>query len=157
MSTTGVTRLLRGVAILALGAAMVALSGCGVFAKELSDGDFAETIPAELAASGRGVTDSFAAKGLDGFTFYLNVGIDVDRETIDEDDLAAFLRVILTENDLPTDEIRMSVQNADGDFIDLEQIAVQVSPDLELFGSSETTLLLDSDDARTIIEAVWGE
>ncbi|KQQ64603.1 hypothetical protein ASF63_16625 [Microbacterium sp. Leaf320] len=135
----------------------MALAGCGVITKELADGDFAETIPAALAESGRGVTDSFAAKGLDGFTFYLDVGIDVDRETIDENDLAAFLRVILAENDLPTDEIRMSVQNADGDFIDLEQIAVQVSPDLELFGSSETTLLLDSDDARTIIEAVWGE
>jgi hypothetical protein len=148
---------LRVAAAAVVVALAAALGGCGVVAKEFSDGDFAETIPAGLAASGRGVTDSFAAKGLDGFTFYLDVGIDVDRETIDENDLAAFLRVILTENDLPTDEIRMSVQNNDGDFIDLEQIAVRVSPDLEVFGSSETTLLLDFDDARTIIEAVWGE
>ncbi|OAN38392.1 hypothetical protein [Microbacterium sp. H83] len=141
-----------GIALLA-----VSLGGCGVVAKEFSDGDFAETIPAELAASGRGVTDSFASKGLDGFTFYLSVGIDVDRAAIDEDDLAAFLRIILVGNDLPTDKIRMSVQNADGDFLDLEQLALQASPGIELFGSSETTLVLDSDDARTIVEAVWGE
>ncbi|WP_431072066.1 hypothetical protein [Microbacterium phyllosphaerae] len=157
MSDRSASRRLRVLGIALIAAVGIALVGCGVITKELADGDFAETIPAELAASGRGVTDSFAAKGLDGFTFYLNVGIDVDRETIDEDDLAAFLRVILTENDLPTDEIRMSVQNADGDFIDLEQIAVQASPTLELFGSSETTLILDDDDARTIVEAVWGE
>lgn len=148
------TRIATGVGILALAAS---LSGCGVVANEFSDGDYDETIPAELAASGRGVTDSFAAKGLDGFTFYLEVGIDVDRETIDEDDLAAFLRIVLVGNDLPTDRIRMSVQNADGDFLDLESIALQASPGLDLFGSSENTLLLDSDDARTIIEAVWGE
>ncbi len=140
-----------------LGIAAVVLSGCGVVLKEVSDGDFDETIPAALASSDRGVTDSFAAKGLDGFTFYLAVGIDVDRESIDANDLAAFLRIILVENDLPTEEIRMSVQNADGDFVDLERIALQASPGLDLFGSSETRLLLDTDDARAIVEAVWGE
>lgn len=134
-----------------------ALSGCGVVLKEVSDGDFAEEIPAALADSGRGVTESFAAKGLDGFTFYLNVGIDVDRASIDQDDLAAFLRIILVGNDLPTDSLRLSVQNADGDFLDLETLALQAAPELDLFGSSETTLNLDSDEARAIVEAVWGE
>ncbi len=38
----------------------LALAGCGVLAKELSDGDFDETIPAALAESGIGITDSFA-------------------------------------------------------------------------------------------------
>lgn len=133
------------------------LSGCGVVLEEVSDGDFAETIPAALAESGRGVTDSFAAKGLDGFTFYLGVGIDVESETVDADDLASFLRVILIGNDLPTDEIRLSVQNAEGNFLDLESIAMQTAPDLELFGSSETTLILDDEQAITIVRAVWGD
>lgn len=133
------------------------LSGCGVVLKEVSDGDFAEAIPAALAESDRGVTDSFAAKGLDGFTFYLDVGIDVDVDAVDADDLAAFLRIILVGNDLPTDEIRLSVQNAEGEFLDLESIALQIAPELELFGSSDTRLLVDEEEAAAIIESVWGE
>lgn len=149
--------LLRALALGVLPVVGMTLTGCGVVLKEVSDGDFAETIPAALAESGRGVTESFAAKGLDGFTFYLDVGIDVDAETADADDLAAFLRIILVGNDLPTDEIRLTVQNAEGEFLDLESIALQAAPDLELFGSSDTVLLVDDDEARAIVEAVWGE
>ncbi|WP_194763370.1 hypothetical protein [Microbacterium sp. UFMG61] len=133
------------------------LSGCGVVLKEVSDGEFAETVPAALAESDRGVTDSYAAKGLDGFTFYLSVGIDVDRETVDADDLAGFLRAILESNDLPTDEVRLRVQNAEGDFLDLEAIALEAAPDVELFGSSDTTLLVDNEQAIEIVKAVWGD
>nr|WP_201470062.1 hypothetical protein [Microbacterium hydrocarbonoxydans] len=155
--TIGRTRASRGIGALALAATMLALCGCGPFLKETSDGDFAETIPAALAESGRGVTDSFAAKGLDGFTFYLNVGIDVEEQTVDADDLAAFLRIIVLGNDLPTDQIRLTVQNAEGDFLDVESIAVQTAPDLDLFASSDTTLILDEEQAIEIVEAVWGD
>ncbi|WP_447913020.1 hypothetical protein [Microbacterium phyllosphaerae] len=157
MSTTGVTRLVRGVAILAFGAAMVALSGCGAITKELSDGDFAETIPAALAESDIGVTDSFAAKGIDGFTFNLIVGVDLDHGELSADDLAGILTIVLQNNDVPSDQIKLSVNDVDGEPIDVKEVVEQINPDLETRAASYGDLAVTNDQAAAIVEAVWGE
>ena len=157
MSTTGVTRLIRGVAILALGAAMVALSGCGAITKELSDGDFAETIPAALADSDIGVTDSYAEKTISGFTFYLSVGVDLDHDDASADDLAGILRIILENNDVPSDEIDLGVNGSDEESVDLEALVQSISPDLEISSSTYGDIQVTNDQAAAIVEAVWGE
>ncbi|KQQ64604.1 hypothetical protein [Microbacterium sp. Leaf320] len=157
MSTTGVTRLVRGVAVLALGAAMVALSGCGAVTKELSEGDFAETIPAALAASDIGITDSYAEKTISGFTFYLSVGVDLDHDDASADDLARILRIILENNDVPSDEIDLGVNGSDEESVDLEALVQSISPDLKISSSTYGDIQVTNDQAAAIVEAVWGE
>lgn len=135
----------------------VALTGCGPVAKELSNGDFAETIPAALADAGIGVTDSYAAKGLDGFTFYMGVGVDLDHDELSPDDLAAILRAILENNDVPSDQIRLSVDDSQGETIDVPEVVDSIDPDLKTRAGSYGGLSVTNDQAVAIIEAVWGE
>ncbi|WP_341958004.1 hypothetical protein [Microbacterium sp. LWH13-1.2] len=157
MSTTGVTRLVRGVTVIALGAAMVALSGCGAVTKELSEGDFAETIPAALAASDIGITDSYAEKTISGFTFYLSVGVDLDHDDASADDLAGILRIILENNDVPSDKIDLGVNGSDEESVDLEALVQSISPDLKISSSTYGDIQVTNDQAAAIVEAVWGE
>lgn len=137
-------------------ATALALSGCGAVTKELSDGDFAETIPAALTASDIGITDSFAAKGLDGFTFNLIVGVDLDHDDLSPDDLAGILRIVLENNDVPSDQIKLSVNDVDGEPIDVQDVVEQISPDLETRAASYGDLAVTNDQAAAIVEAVWG-
>lgn len=135
----------------------VLLTGCGVLAKELSDGDFAETIPAALAASDLGVTDSGASEGLDGFTFYVYVGIDIDRDEVTADDLATILRIILENNDVPSDEIRLTVDGPDGESIGLAEVVDRIDPELDARESSLGGLSVTNEQAIEIVKAVWGD
>ncbi|WP_311244326.1 hypothetical protein [Microbacterium sp. WCS2018Hpa-23] len=157
MSTTGLTRLIRGVTVIALGAAMVALSGCGAITKELSEGDFGETIPAALEASDIGITDSYAEKTISGFTFYLSVGVDLDHGDASADDLAGILRIILENNDVPSDEIDLGVNGSDEESVDLEALVQSISPDLKISSSTYGDIQVTNDQAAAIVEAVWGE
>lgn len=138
-------------------ATAVALTGCGPVKKELSSGDFAETIPAALQASDIGITDSYAAKGIDGFTFNLLVGVDLDHDALSADDLAGILRIVLENNDVPSDQIQLSVNDADGESIDVQEVVEQISPDLETRAASYGDLAVTNDQAAAIVEAVWGE
>lgn len=154
----------RGVAMITRGAVsalaivmMLALAGCGVLAKELSDGDFDETIPAALAESGIGITDSFASKGLDGFTFNLVVGVDLDDQELSPDDLAGILRIILENNDVPSDQIQLSVTGSDGEFIDVPEVVTQIGPDLKTRASIYGNLSVTNEQAIEIVKAVWGD
>lgn len=150
--------LLQSIGIGALAVTLsVALTACGPVAKELSNGDFAETIPAALADAGIGVTDSFAAKGLDGFTFYMGVGVDLDHDELSPDDLATILRVILENNDVPSDQIRLSVDDSEGETIDVPAVVESIDPDLQTRAGSYGGLSVTNDQAAAIIEAVWGE
>lgn len=156
-TTKGERRLARAIAILALGGAMVAVTGCGPLLKETSDGDFAETIPAALAASDIGITHSYAEKTISGFTFYLSVGVDLDHDEASADDLAGILRIILENNDLPSDKIDLGVNGSDEESIDLEALVQSISPELEISSSSYGDIQVTNDQAIAIVEAVWGE
>lgn len=157
MSNTGHARARRGGVALALAAMMLALSGCGPLLKETSDGDFAETIPAALMESDIGVTDAFAAKTISGFTFSMSVGVDLDHEDASADDLAGILRIVLENNDVPSDEIDLSVNGSDGESIDLEALVRSISPDLETRAATYGDLAVTNDQAAAIVEEVWGE
>lgn len=135
---------------------LLPLTGCGVFAKEFSDGDYAETIPAALRESDLGVTEAFAAKGIDGFTFYLGVGIDIDQTQLSDDALAEMLQIVIDGNDLPTDEMRVTVQNVNGEFVDLDDLVASVAPDIDT-GYSDSRLVVTTEQARQIIDAVGRE
>ncbi|WP_312167853.1 hypothetical protein [Microbacterium sp.] len=156
-TTKGERRLARAISILALGGAMVAVTGCGPLLKETSDGDFAETIPAALAASDIGITHSYAEKTISGFTFYLSVGVDLDHDEASADDLAGILRIILENNDLPSDKIDLGVNGSDEESIDLEALVQSISPELEFSSSSYGDIQVTNDQAIAIVEAVWGE
>ncbi len=136
--------------------AMLTLTGCGPVTKELSNGDFAETIPAALSDAGIGVTDSFAAKGLDGFTFYMGVGVDLDHDDLSPDELATILRAILENNDVPSDQIRLSVDDSQGETIDVPAVVESIDPELETRAGSYGGLSVTNDQAIAIVEAVWG-
>jgi len=133
---------------------MIALCGCGVFAKEFSDGDYAETIPAALRESSLGVTEAFASKGLDGFTFYLAVGVDIDQTRLSEAALADMLQIIIDGNDLPTDEMRITVQDRNGEFVDLGEMVDELAPDVASSYVTSPRLNITTDEARQIIDAV---
>lgn len=135
---------------------LLPLTGCGVFAKEFSDGDYAETIPAALRESDLGVTEAFAAKGIDGFTFYLGVGIDIDQTQLSDNALAEMLQIIIDGNDLPTDEMRVTVQNVNEEFVDLDDLVANVAPDIDT-GYSDSRLVVTTEQARQIIDAVGWE
>ena len=133
---------------------LLPLTGCGVFAKEFSDGDYAETIPAALRESDLGVTEAFAAKGIDGFTFYLGVGIDIDQTQLSDDALAEMLQIIIDGNDLPTDELRVTVQDVDGEFVNLGEMVEGIAPDVGANYLRGVDLIITTDEAREIIDAV---
>lgn len=135
----------------------LALAGCGPIAKETSDGDFATTIPLALEEAGIGVTDSYAEKTLSGFTFYLSVGVDLDSDDVSADDLATILRIILVNNDVPSDEIDLGVDTRDGESADLEELVRSISPDLAISSSTYGDIQVTNDQAIAIVEAVWGE
>lgn len=152
------TRMIMRGAVSALAIVItLALAGCGVLAKELSDGDFDETIPAALAASDIGITDSFASKGLDGFTFNLVVGVDLDDQELSPDDLAGILRIVLENNDVPSDQIQLSVTGSDGESIDVPEVVTQISPDLATRASLYGSLSVTNEQAIAIVKAVWGD
>lgn len=150
-------RSVRLAAILVSAGLMVALSGCGVIAKEFSDGDYAETIPAALQDSDLGVTEAFASKGLDGFTFYLSVGVDIDQAQLSDSALAEMLQIIIDGNDLPTDQMRITVQDIDGEFVELGEIVEGIAPDVGNNYVTGARLIITTDEAREIIDAVDAE
>lgn len=157
MSDRSASRRLRVLGIGVIAAVGMALAGCGVITKELSSGDFAETIPAALVESDIGITDSFASKGLDGFTFNLVVGVDLDDQELSPDDLAGILRIILENNDVPSDQIQLSVAANDGESVDVPQLVQEISPDLKTKASIYGNLSVTNEQAAAIVKAVWGE
>lgn len=143
----------RLAAILAGAGLIVALSGCGVIAKEFSDGEYAETIPAALRESDLGVTEAFASKGLDGFTFYLAVGVDIDHETLSHDELGSILQIIVDGNDLPTENLVLYATNIDDELINLDDMVRAIAPGVDV-GSVGSEARITTDEAREIIDAV---
>ncbi|PKI89905.1 hypothetical protein CW368_12125 [Actinomycetales bacterium SN12] len=139
-----------------IGAVVVvaALTGCGVFVNEFAEGDYAETIPEALLEADLAITDAFASKGLDGFTAYLAVGIDIDQTELSEQALADMLRIVVNENDLPADQMLLTVQNVEGDFIDLGQMVERIAPDVGTNYVRDVDLTITTDEAREIVEAV---
>ena len=131
---------------------LASLSGCSLVAGDLAD-DQVEEIPAALLASDVGVTEAFAEKAVDGFTYYLAVGIYLDDAEFTESDLASVLQIIIDENDLPTDDIELAVRDVDGEAIDLESMMERLVPgvvDTSVYGH----VTLTTDGAREIIYAV---
>lgn len=146
----------RNLAALLLGVTlMVSLTGCSFIAGDLAD-DEVEEIPAALLASDIGVTEAGAEKTVSGFTYFLSVTIYLDDDDLTDSELASILQIIVEENDLPTNEIDLGVEGADGEDIDLESMMERLVPGVvvtSLYGDVRIT----TDGARDIIDAVNAE
>jgi len=84
---------------------------------------YQEAIPKALRATQLGVTDAWADEGLDGFTKYLSVGVQLDEDEVTADDVRVILGAIAESNDLKADELHLTVKNVDGDYADMPAIA----------------------------------
>jgi hypothetical protein len=87
---------------------------------------YQEAIPKALRATQLGVTDAWADEGLDGFTKYLAVGAQLDRDEVTADDVRVILGAIAESNDLKADELHLTVKNVDGDYADMPAIAAEL-------------------------------
>lgn len=143
----------RNFAAALLGVTLLAsLTGCSFIAGDLAD-DEVEEIPTALLASDIGITDAYAEKAVTGFTYYLAVGVDLDHDELTDSELASILQIIVDENDLPTDDIELGVEGADGEDIDVESTMERLVPGVvvtSLYGEVRITM----DGARDIIDAV---
>ena len=131
---------------------MASLTGCSFIAGDLAD-DQVEEIPAALLASDIGVTDAYAEKTVSGFTYYLSVGVSLDHDELTDSELASILQIIVDGNDLPTDEIDLGVEGADGEDIDLESTMERLVPGV-VVTSQYGEVWITMDGARDIIDAV---
>jgi len=128
------------------------LTGCSLVAGDLAD-DEVEEIPAALLASDIGVAEAFAQKVTSGLSFDLWVGVDLDDAELTDEELASILQIVVDENDLPTDSLRLNVNDVDGNSIDLESMMDRlVSGVVEV--SSSSVVWITTDGAREIIDAV---
>ncbi|MGO2518497.1 MAG: hypothetical protein ACTH8F_00090 [Microbacterium sp.] len=136
-----------------VGVAMLApVTGCSLIAGDLAD-DEVEEIPAALLASDIGVTDAYAEKAVSGVTYYLTVGMHLDDDELTDSDLALILQIIVDENDLPTDDLKLGVEDVDGEDIDLASMMERLIPGVvasSVYGDVRITM----DGAREIIDAV---
>lgn len=136
-----------------VGVAMLApVTGCSLIAGDLAD-DEVEEIPAALLASDIGVTDAYAEKAVSGVTYYLTVGMHLDDDELTDSDLALILQIIVDENDLPTDDLKLGVEDVDGEDIDLASTMERLIPGVvasSVYGDVRITM----DGAREIIDAV---
>ncbi|MFJ4044110.1 hypothetical protein ACIPV2_00005 [Microbacterium sp. NPDC089987] len=139
------------VMVAGLGVAL-SLAGCSFIAADRAD-DQVEEIPAALLASDVGATDAYAEKGLNGFTHYLAVGVDLDDHDLTDSDLASVLQIVVDENDLPLDQIKLSIHDVDGEPIALESMMEQLVPGVVVVTSYED-VRITIDGAREIIDAV---
>ena len=127
-------------------------TGCSLVAGDLAD-DEVEEIPAALLASDIGVAEAFAQKVTSGLSFDLWVGVDLDDAELTDEELASILQIVVDENDLPTDSLRLNVNDVDGNSIDLESMMDRlVSGVVEV--SSSSVVWITTDGAREIIDAV---
>jgi hypothetical protein len=146
----------RNVAAVLLGVTLMAsLAGCSFIAGDLAD-DEVEEIPAALLASDIGITEAGAEKTVSGFTYFLSVTIYLDDDDLTDSELGSILQIIVDENDLPTDDIKLGVESVDGEDIDLETMMERLVPGVvvtSLYGDVRIT----TDGARDIIDAVNAE
>ena len=148
----GVNFLGRRLAAVLLGVTLlIPLSGCSVIVGDLAP-DEVEEIPPALFAADIGVTDAFASKGVDGFTYYLYVGVDIDDDELTDAELEAILQIIVDENDMPFDDIHLGVDDVNGETIDLEPRVERLVPGVVV--TSSYYIWITMDGARQIIDAL---
>ena len=136
------------VAVVALIAAL-GLSACST--AKMNEHVYEETVPAALSQADPGVVESFAASGLDGFTNYVRIGIDLDRDELSPVQLGTMLGAITSAGGISSSQLRISVQDSHGDFFDVAEIARQIDPSRES-SVNKTDLVIDADDARSLAE-----
>ena len=148
----GVNALGRRLAAVLLGVTLlILLTGCSFIAGEFAD-DEVEEIPPALLAADIGVAEASTAKTHDGFTYYLSVWVDLDDGELTDAELGSILQIIVDENDLPFEWIKLSVDRADGEPIELEPIAERLVPGV--VDTSNGNIGITMDGARQIIDAV---
>ncbi|MFJ6533835.1 hypothetical protein [Microbacterium sp. NPDC091662] len=131
---------------------MASLAGCSFIAGDLAD-DQVEEIPAALLASDIGITKAGADKAVSGFTYYLAVNVYLDDDELTDSELASILQIIVDENDLPIDELKLGVVDVNDEDLDLDSMMERLVP-----GVVAVTVGADvrftMDGAREIIDAV---
>jgi hypothetical protein len=143
----------RNLAAVLLGVTLMAsLAGCSFIAGDLAD-DQVEEIPAALLASDIGITKAGADKAVSGFTYYLAVNVYLDDDELTDSELASILQIIVDENDLPIDELKLGVVDVNDEDIDLDSMMERLVPGVVALTVGDD-VRFTTDEAREIIDAV---
>ena len=146
----------RNVAAVLLGVtSMASLAGCSFIAGDLAD-DQVEEIPAALLASDIGITKAGADKAVSGFTHYLAVNVYLDDDELTDAELASILQIIVDENDLPIDELKLGVVDVNDEDIDLDSMMERLVPGVVSVTVGDD-VRFTMDGAQEIIDAVNAE
>ncbi|MFF1540398.1 hypothetical protein ACFVWL_09980 [Microbacterium sp. NPDC058269] len=143
----------RNVAAVLLGVTLMAsLAGCSFIAGDLAD-DEVEEIPAALLASDIGIAKAGADKAVSGFNHYLAVNVYLDDDELTDAELASILQIIVDENDLPIDELKLGVVDVNDEDIDLDSMMERLVPGVVSVTVGDD-VRFTMDGAREIIDAV---
>ncbi|MBP5800827.1 hypothetical protein J2D78_01895 [Microbacterium maritypicum] len=112
-----------------------------------------EEIPAALLASDIGITKAGADKTVSGFTYYLAVNVYLDDDELRDSELASILQIIVDENDLPIDELKLGVVDVNDEDIDLDSMMERLVPGVVAVTVGDD-VRFTTDGAREIIDAV---
>ena len=150
-SRTGGHRIRLAAALLGV-TLMASLAGCSFIAGDLAD-DQVEEIPAALLASDIGIAKAGADKAVSGFTYYLAVNVYLDDDELTDSELASILQIIVDENDLPIDELKLGVVDVNDEDIDLDSMMERLVPGVVAVTVGDD-VRFTTDGAREIIDAV---
>ncbi|MDF2491879.1 MAG: hypothetical protein K0Q58_457 [Microbacterium sp.] len=112
--------------VLAAGAVLTAMALAGCASSPLADDSFKEKIPAALDSSGLGITESWADKGVDGFSTHVSVGATFDRAEISAADLQQLISIVVEENTLDARYLQLAIEDPDGQDIDIVPLLEQL-------------------------------